>query len=106
MRCGCTPDREVRGRPEKASVPHCETLGLMRPISPRAPDSANQRAPSGPRVIPSGELIARGRANSVMFPPVVMHLMLFPTRSVNQRTPSGPLVVAGHDVGDRPVGLR
>jgi hypothetical protein len=55
--------------------------------------SVNQTLPSGPAVMPSGELPA-GRGNSVIAlgAPGVMRPILPPT-SVNQRLPSGPRVI-------------
>src|SRR5438093_12561081 len=65
--------------------------GVMRPILlPSA--SVNQRAPSGPAVIPTGELLA-GIANSVRAPVGVMRPILLPPSPVNQRGPSGPAVI-------------
>src|SRR5262249_29288755 len=79
-------------------------LVVMRPmLFPTR--SVNQRAPSGPLVIPAGQRAGRppvipggslfpvGIVNSVMLPPVVMRPILSPKASVNQRAPSGPLVI-------------
>src|SRR3989442_9317195 len=67
-------------------------LGLMRPIW--LPSySVNQRLPSGPAVILSGELPDVGRRNSVIFPLGVMRPIWLTLFSVNQRLPSGPAVI-------------
>src|SRR6266851_5201232 len=61
----------------------------MRPML--FPASVNQKLPSGPAVIPSGELLCVGTGNVVMLPLGVMRPMLFD--SANQRLPSGPAVM-------------
>src|SRR5438067_1668014 len=68
---------------------------VIRPI--RLADAAvsvNQRAPSGPVVIPSGVLPGEGRGNSVMAPAVVIRPMWLAASSANQRLPSGPGVIS------------
>src|SRR6266568_3243481 len=66
----------------------------MRPML-LPPNSVNQRAPSGPAVMPAGSLLAVGTANSVTTPAVVMRPILSADTadSVNQRAPSGPAVM-------------
>ena len=64
----------------------------MRPIL-LAPFSMNHSAPSGPAVMPMGELPAVGIGNSVTTPAVVMRPILLATCSVNHSAPSGPAVM-------------
>src|SRR5512142_562116 len=66
---------------------------VIRPILlPSA--SVNQRAPSGPAVMPAGALFGVGTANSVITPAVVIRPILLSLISVNQRAPSGPDAIA------------
>ena len=53
----------------------------------------NQRAPSGPAVMPSGRLSEWGRLNSVITPSVVMRPILLRPASVNQMLPSAPTAI-------------
>src|SRR5207245_4825711 len=70
---------------------NCPTIGgVMRPIL-FPPRSVNQTAPSGPPVIPQGELNDVGIAYSLKTPLVVTRPMLFAEFSVNQSAPSGPV---------------
>jgi hypothetical protein len=62
--------------------------GVMRPILFPV-NSVNQRLPSGPRAMPSGD---PAYGNSVIVPEGVMVPMC--VNSVNQRFPSGPVVIA------------
>src|SRR5574337_228090 len=69
--------------------------------------SGNQRAPSGPAVMPSGRLLGASPpgGNSVMTPPVVIRpiLLALVLSSVNQSAPSGPAVMpSGELFGVRP----
>src|SRR5712691_8464730 len=68
---------------------------VMRPIwlLPAAFASVNQRAPSGPAVMPRGLLFAIGTGYSVRVPATVMRPIWFATVSVNQKLPSGPRVI-------------
>ncbi len=67
---------------------------VMRPISPE-PASVNQRAPSGPAVMPAGVLPAPGTANSlVTTPAVVMRPIWSEPVWVNHRAPSGPAAMS------------
>ena len=73
--------------------------GVIRPIL-FALFSANQRFPSGPRVIPLGTLPPVGMGNSVTTPAGVIRPIWLPVSSVNHRFPSGPaLMPAGLPVG-------
>lgn len=54
--------------------------------------SANQRAPSGPVVIPCGRAFAVGRPYSLISPFVLIFPILLPRLSTNPRAPSGPEV--------------
>ena len=56
--------------------------------------SVNQRLPSGPATMLSGELPAVGTENSLINPLVEMRPILLARRSVNQRFPSGPTVMS------------
>src|SRR3989442_3424932 len=65
---------------------------VIRPIFPIP--SVNQRLPSGPAVIRSGEALAVGRGNSVIVVPGgVMRPMFSAKDSVNHKFPSGPVVM-------------
>ena len=65
--------------------------GVMRPIRPGLACSVNQRLPSGPGAIPSGEeLLVRPVVNSVIAPVGVIRPIAGFAFSVNQRLPSGP----------------
>lgn len=55
--------------------------------------SVNQRAPSGPTVMPHGAQAAVGTLYSVTAPEVVILPILLPLNSVNQRLPSGPVTM-------------
>src|SRR2546423_13054169 len=71
-------------------------LAVMRPIW-LLECSVNQRAPSGPAVIPSRPGMPSWEvwtANSVMVPLAVMRPILLLWISVNQVAPSGPAVLA------------
>src|SRR5581483_3682053 len=60
--------------------------------------SANQRLPSGPETIPTGQAPVVGVVNWVIRPAVVMRPILLAFCSANQRFPSGPRVItAGPD---------
>src|SRR5260221_14005633 len=68
---------------------------VMRPSGPQP--AVNQRAPSGPVVIPPpllGESGEDGRANSEICPCVVMRPIWLGPGWVNQRAPSGPAVIS------------
>jgi len=67
---------------------------VMRPIL-LAFSSANQRAPSGPLVMPCEKELNVGMGNSVKNPEVVTFPILLPKVdcSVNHSLPSGPLVM-------------
>src|SRR5713101_2971727 len=68
---------------------------VIRPSGPQP--LVNQRAPSGPVVIPPpllGESGEDGSANSVIRPCVVMRPILLGPVWVNQRAPSGPAVIS------------
>lgn len=64
---------------------------VIRPILLPLP-SVNHNAPSGPAVMPAGELFAVGTGYSVITPAVVIRPIL-PPFSVNQSAPSGPAVI-------------
>jgi hypothetical protein len=57
---------------------------MLLPIS-----STNQKAPSGPTVIPPGSLFAVGTGNSVIVLPASRAILLA-ANSSNHRSPSGP----------------
>src|SRR5437588_192668 len=67
-------------------------LVVIRPILFRL-SSVNQRLPSGPAVIPWGELCPVGTENSVIWPVGVMRPTWFFFTCTNQRLPSGPRVI-------------
>src|ERR1700682_1016974 len=73
----------------------------MRPSLPPAA-SPNQRAPSGPRMIPWGSLPGDGIGNSVRVPVGVIRPTRLAARSMNQRLPSLPGVISSTPV--LPVG--
>lgn len=56
--------------------------------------SVNQRFPSGPGVMPEGELKGVGIGNSVKAPEGDTRPMLLALYSVNHRFPSGPAVIS------------
>jgi len=60
---------------------------MTAPTEPRA-RPANQIAPSGPAVTPTGP--SPGTGNSLIWPSVVMRPTWFAFSSLNQRAPSGP----------------
>ena len=53
----------------------------------------NHKLPSGPAVIPFGDVKGVGMANSVMAPDGVIRPILLPVNSVNHNALSGPLVI-------------
>src|SRR5580658_3687672 len=62
---------------------------VIRPTWLR-PSSVNHSAPSGPAVMPKGELPALGSGYAVRLPEVVMRPILFAASSVNHSAPSDP----------------
>ena len=76
------------GRGNSVMVPSVAMRPILWPLF-----STNQRLPSGPSVMPSGEAAAVGTGNSVKTPAGVMRPILFLPCSVNQRLPSGPEVM-------------
>ena len=55
--------------------------------------SVNHSAPSGPAVIPDGQLLGVGTGNSVTVPEVVMRPILLPFPSANHKAPSEPAAI-------------
>ena len=80
---------EPLGRVYSVIVPLVVILPILLPLY-----SVNQRLPSGPAVMPSGELEPVGIVYSVNDPPVVTLPILLPLYSVNHSLPSGPCVMA------------
>ena len=76
---------------------------VMRPILLPGV-SVNQRLPSGPAVMSSGEWLPAGVGNSVTAPEGVIRPIL-PSDSANQRLPSGPGAIPSGSAA-RPVGTR
>jgi hypothetical protein len=75
---------------------------VIRPTLPaEGKNSVNHSAPSGPFVIPMGELPDVGTVNSVSAPDVVMRPILLVPYSVNQSAPSAPDVM---EIGLEPAG--
>ncbi len=67
-------------------------LGVLRPIG-SLPVCANQRAPSGPTVMPPGKLFGLRGGNSRTSPVVVRPMWSLLPTSVNHSAPSGPVVI-------------
>src|SRR6266545_1983522 len=91
MGCGAPVGKGVGWKPgigNSVMVP----VVVIRPIC-LLPNSVNHSAPSGPAVMPRGELLRLGMANSVTLPPVVIRPIWLRLDSVNHSAPSGPVVM-------------
>src|SRR5436190_12313241 len=76
-----------------AVIPVIVPWGVISPILPAEAYSVNQTFPSGPAVMPKGEVLwASGY--SLRTPFVVMRPIMFESNSVNQSAPSSPTVIS------------